>query len=128
MNITDLEQLEYLHDAIVKEIAFAYTNSSKGLRISSICNGDCGYHDWNGKTVIVTLSQVTRASGVLLGHVAGRDMIQSFSEGASAEMKLNIDKLCSIGVVAPKVFLRLTLHSGSELEIACDEITVYVED
>lgn len=127
MRITDMEQLEYLHDAIVTEITYVYTNSSKDIRIVAVCDDDSGHLIWSGKTVIVTLSNVLRASGVLLGHVAGPDTIQSFSEGASGDMTQAVEELCSIGIVAPKAFLRLTLHSGSQIEIAFDEIDVRVD-
>ena len=74
----------------------------------------------------VTLLNVLRASGVVLGHVAGHDIINSFSEGASGDMERSIRVMCGMGIFAPKILLRLTLHSGSEIEIACDEIDIRV--
>ena len=123
----DIGQLEYLHDAIVKEISFTYSDTSKNLRITTACDDDSGCFDWCGKTVIVTFLNVVRASGTLLGHVAGYDMVQSFSEGASADMKRSFQQLSGIGIAAPRVIVKLCLHSGSEVEIACDEISVRVE-
>ncbi len=127
MKINDLEQLEYLHDAIVSEVAFVYKGNSKAIKIITICDSDCGYRDWSGKAVTVTLSNVLRASGVVLGHIAGQDIINSFSEGASEDMQRSIQVMCDIGIFAPKIFLRLAFHSGSEIEIACDEIDVRVD-
>lgn len=128
MRITDNEKLEYLHDAIVSEISLINANGSKHMRITATCDEECGYEDWSGKAVIVTLSNVFRASGVLFGHVAGEDIVNSFSEGVSAGMHRSIQELCRVGIAAPRVLLTLTLHSGSEFEVACGEIDVTVID
>lgn len=124
MRIPDMNQLEYLHDATVSEIALTYDGDSKFLRIVATCDDECGYDEWSSKTVVVTLSNLVRASGFVLGHVAGHETIQSFGEGASEEMLRSMHVLGNIGISAPKTFLRLTLQSGSEIEIACGEVDV----
>lgn len=128
MRIFDLEQLAYLHDAVVSEMAFMSTGDFKEFRIKARCDDDCGYEDWSGKTVTITLSYVLRASGVIWGHVVGQDIVNSFSQGVSKDMEWNIRRLRDIGITAPKIFLRLTLHSGSEFEIACDEVDVSMDN
>ena len=124
MKILDLKQLDYLHDAIVRQIAFALTDTRKDLVVTVTCDDDCGYSDWCGKTLIITLANLLQASGTFLGHVAGYETVQSFDEGASADMSQKIQQLSKIGIAPPNIVLRFTLHSGSEFEIACDSIAI----
>jgi hypothetical protein len=126
MRIRDMARLEYLHDAVVSEIAIIYAADSKSIRIVVACDEECGYEDWSGKDLEVTLSRVLLAFGLVLGHVAGPDAVQSFYEGASTEMMQKVQELRDAGISPPATFLRLTLHSGSEIEIACDEVDVCV--
>lgn len=128
MRITDNEKLEYLHDAVVSEISLVNANGYKRMRITATCDEECGYDDWSGKVVTVTFSDVIRASGVLFGHVAGEDIVNSFSKGVSVGMDRSIQELRSVGIAVPEVVLTLTLHSGSEIEVACGEIDVTVID
>lgn len=124
MKIDDPEQLEYLHDATVDEIVFGYSNDSKDMRLTVTCDEECGHRDWAGRTLTVTFSNLLRASGTWLGHVMGHDTVNSIREGASADMQQSVGALCGMGIDAPGRLLRLTFHSGSEIEIACDEIDV----
>ena len=125
--MSDVAQLESLHNAIVSEIAFAYTDDSKTVHI--IITGDeaCVNREWAGRAVAVTLTNVLRVSGALLGHVAGRDVINSISNRTSTEMRRSIQELSDAGIITPRILLRLTLRSGSEIEIACDEIHASVQ-
>ncbi|MCK1642486.1 hypothetical protein IVA95_34255 [Bradyrhizobium sp. 157] len=124
MKVQDVEQLDYLHDALLKKITFASTDKNKNLLMNVICDDDCGYPDWCGKKLVVTFSNVVRASGTLLGHITGYDTVQSLDEGASEDMKEGLRQLSEMGIVPPQIIRRLILHSGSELEIACDSIDV----
>jgi hypothetical protein len=126
MKADEMGKLEYLHDAILSEIAFVCAGDSKNIKMTAICDEDCGYHDWSGKSVVVTFSNIIRVSAILFGHVAGHDIVNSISEGVSADMQRCVEELCGLGVAPPKAFLRITLHSGSELEIACDGFAIDV--
>jgi len=129
MRIADIELLEYLHDATVQEICFATgANGFKILMIRGKCDEDCGYLDWAGKRIVVTLSDVILASGMLFGHVAGEDMIQSFSQGVSAKTRQWVADLSSAGISTPTALLRFVLQSGSDIEVACGEINVTVAE
>ena len=127
MKVTDLNQLEYLHDAFVDEIAFMNSCASKNLKIQLRCDDDCGYPDWAGKALTVNFSNILRVSSVLLGHVDGQDIVGAFTKGVSEDMQQSIQKMSAIGISAPKIFLMLTLQSGSEIEIACDEISISLD-
>jgi hypothetical protein len=127
MKITDKLILEYLHDAIVREISFVTNeNGIKDLVITAKCDEDCGYEEWAGKAVAVTLSSVLLASAILLGHVAGEDIVQSFREGLSATSRQRIAEMRDIGISIPNSLLTLVLQSGSEIEIACDDVDITV--
>lgn len=127
MKITNKLILEYLHDAIVRKISFVTSaDGTKHLVIEAKCDEDSGYEEWAGKVVAVTLSNVILASGILLGHVAGEDIVQSFSEGLSATSRQRVTELCNLGISTPSSLLTLALQSGSEIEVACDEVDVTV--
>jgi hypothetical protein len=127
MRLDDVNQLEYLHDATVSEVILGYSGDSKDLRMVVTCDEECGHPDWAGKTVTVIFSNLLRAAGTWLGHVVGQDAVSSIGEGGSIDMKQSIEALCRMGIAPPRRLLRLTLHSGSEIDIACDEVDIRVD-
>lgn len=127
MRITNIETLDYLHDAIVRYISFDMSaDGSKQLVIEAECDANCGYEEWAGKVVSVTLSNVILASAIFWGHVAGEDIVQSLIEGVSAATRQRVTQLSDLGISPPMTLLTVTLQSGSEIEIACDGVDVIV--
>lgn len=124
MSNPDIEQLDYLHDAVVHEINWQPVQDSKILKMTFVCDEECERPGWAGKKVIVVCDDVLMASATLLGHVLGQDTFNSVSEGLSPSMLDDLQKLVDMGVSRPQVLLRITLHSGSELQIACNGIAV----
>jgi hypothetical protein len=124
MKSLNFEKLGYLHDAIVQQISLVFTHSEKSLTITVVCDDDCGHAEWCGKTLTLTFAGLLRTSSAILGHVAGYDSVNFFNEGASAAMGQAIQQLSQMGISPPAIVLRLCLHSGSELEIACDSVAV----
>ncbi len=124
----DIRRLNYLHDAIVQEICFAH-NAKKGFKelvIRAQGNDDCGYPDWAGKDVTVSLLDVIVATATLFGHVMGEDSIDGFDEGISARTDRLVTELVDAGVFSPTILLKITFHSGSYIEIACAGVDVTV--
>jgi hypothetical protein len=127
MSRQDIENLDYLHDAVVDDIIWKNGQNSKIAQMVVTCDIECEYPEWAGKRLVVTFNNVLLQSSLLLGHVAGRDSFDSCSEGVSASVMEHIQVLGGMGVTFPKTMLRIALHSGSELEIACDSVTVEVD-
>jgi hypothetical protein len=124
MKITNTELLEYLHDAVVDGMSLDVVLESKNLVVNVTCDEDCGYDNWAGRRVAVTLSGVIVASAMLFGHVAGKDSVQSFREGISAATHQRLAELGQIGIPAPSTLLTLSFQSGSEVEVACAGVDV----
>jgi hypothetical protein len=122
MRVTDKELLEYLHDAFVSRISFENNETSKNLIIRATFDEDCGDDEWAGKEVVVTLSGVVLTTAILLGHISGQDAVQSFVQGVSAGMRQRLTKLMAVGISIPEGLFTITLQSGSEIEVACEEI------
>jgi hypothetical protein len=124
----EIRTLNFLHDAVVQEISFVHNSTGvKELVIKAWSDPDCGYEDWAGKLVSLSLQDVIIADGTLFGHVMGEDSISGFEEGISPKTQRLLSQLVDAGVSAPTVLLRITFHSGSSIDIACDEIEVTTE-
>lgn len=124
MSKPDIEQLDHLHDAMVHEINWQPVQDSRILQMTFVCDEECERSDWAGKKVSVVCNDVLMVSASLLGHVLGQDTFDAFSEDLSPSMLDDVQKLVGMGISRPEVLLRIALHSGSELQIACNGIAV----
>lgn len=126
MSHRDLEPLDHLHDARVEQIHWNPVQDSKIVQMTFTCDEECERPDWAGKTVNVVCDDVLMMSAVLLGHVLGQDTFDAWSEDLSPSMLEDLQKLARAGISRPEILLRITLHSGSELQIACNRVTAEV--
>jgi len=121
-----IDSLAYLHDATVEEITWLSTQESRTVVLRFTCSDDCGKQEWNDQHVVVTCSDVLLCSSLLLGHVSGHDTFDSHSVVLSTEVTKALEGMLGIGITRPNVLLRIALHSGSELQLACDRIDIVV--
>lgn len=122
-----LKQLAYLHDATVKEIRWKHVDGHKSASMTVTCDPECGRDDWAGQQVVVTFNDVLFQSSYLFGHVYGEDSFDRTSQDLSQDFLDTLQKLISSGMAPPKICLRIALHSGSDLQLACDRITIKVD-
>jgi hypothetical protein len=123
----DILTLNYLHDASVQKICFVHNAEGvKELIIQAHGHEDCGYQEWAGKNVTVSLVDVIVSTGALFGHVTGEDSIAGFDEEVSETTPRLIAELVDAGISCPTTVLKITFHSGSFIEVACHGIDVTV--
>jgi len=80
--------------------------------------------DWAGRQVVVTFNDVILQTSLLHGYIDGQDTFDSYSEVLSQELRESLQKLSALGIPQPKICIRIALHSGSELQFACQGVTI----
>ena len=127
MTKTTLENVLYLHDATISEFAlFTGENGDRGLRMRLRCDTDCGYDEWNGKTIQVLFVDPLIVNGELFGHMANVDSFNSWGKAKSTRIIEQIERMKDVGIPAPLHLVELVFHSGSVFEVACDEVRIDV--
>jgi len=120
-------ELAYLHDSEVLDISYVLTNPDSRTVIMRL-QGDpeMGYSAWEGKVLRVT------ASGVFLfrcegwGHTCDRETLDGWGKGVSAVTQAELARHATLGFRVPDLRFTVTLHSGSSLELVCDQVNVEV--
>jgi hypothetical protein len=90
------------------------------------CDNECGRADWAGRQIVVTFNDVLLLSSLLFGHVAGKDLFDRHNDNLSPDVIENLGTLTAFGIPQPRIHLRIAMHSGSELQLACGSITLEV--
>lgn len=94
MLLTDYNLLAYLHDAECVEFTWISANpDQKLLRFVAQIHPDAGYLPWNGKKLIVILSNVVIARMKCLGYRLGTDSIDSWELCVSSDLEKECDAL-----------------------------------
>lgn len=120
-----LDDLAYLHDARVVEMSFSTENDGlKHVMLRVTCHDDCGHVELNGRTLDVLFRDTLLVQGQLLGHAIGDDEVNGLDQGIGSDAMTTIEALVASGIAAPTIMLTLTLHSGSELSIACGSVDI----
>lgn len=123
MSTMPLEYVSYLHDATVSEFALSTKGTGeRELRLRLRCHADCGFDQWNGKTVQVLFVDPLIVNGELFGHMSNVDSFNSWGKAASSRIADQVRRLRDVGFPAPEHLVELVFHSGSVFEVACDEI------
>lgn len=119
-----LRNLDYLHDAKCIEVAWDCTRyEMRSIRIRVIVDHDAGFSAWDGKTLLITLSDVfaVRFSG---WAVIGEECIDDWKQGVSDSLERDCEVLRSKGIVLPPLKFLVSFRSGSELEVICSDMSV----
>ncbi len=120
----ELNELAYLHDAVVNEILWTDVQGTKVTRLTVTCDDECARDDWAGRQIVVTFNDVILQTSLLHGYVDGQDTFDSHSDVLSQELRESLQKLSALGIPQPRICVRIALHSGSELQLACDSVTI----
>lgn len=125
----NLSDLTYLHDARVLEMFYsAGDDGLKQVLLRVTCHDNCGRDEWNGRTLNVLFRDTLLVQGQLLGHVLGDDEVNGLDQGVQSEAMATIKRLVASGMGEPNTMLTLTLHSGSEVSIACGSVEIEFND
>src|SRR5688500_4084237 len=124
MSLEWMERLDYLHDATVTEVVWSSVASARSLRMAVSCDEECGDPELAGKQLVVRFNNVLVCSATLWGHVAGDDALNSFSNDVTPEVREYLQRLTALGISTPKMVFRVACHSGSEVQLACDEVVI----
>ena len=64
------------------------------------------------------------AKAELLGHTANAETLDSLNEQPSTNLTRIVKRLVTFGVYQPRRLFAIVFHSGSVMEIACQEVSV----
>ncbi len=123
-----LEQLPYLHDAVVEAVTVRFGDGGRReLELRMRADPDCGLAAWEGRHVVLHLGDVLVFHGNVLGHVLGKETVDSIRPGLPPGAEGTLGELVAGGIRPPAHALTVTLHSGSEIGLAFEAIRVDVE-
>ena len=121
----DATELEYLHDATVSSVLWDCSDpKSRCLTFQLIANEDCGFELWEGRSLRICLNDITVFQFEGFG-VIGAETIDSWRSEISSATKMKWDPLAESGIRLPKHYFTITFHSGSYIEVGCEEVMVH---
>jgi hypothetical protein len=125
MTLTDFQNLAYLHDATCLEIAWNCTSpSGRILRLSAVVDVEAGFPLWDGKELIITLSDVVATRFTGWGFQTGKETIDAWRQGVSDSLEQECQSLQTSGILVPSLRFLVTFRSGSCLEVVCSAVSV----
>ena len=120
-----IQKIDYLHDSKVYEISLLINESGdRQLRIDLRCDSECGYDPWNDKNLCLTFVDPIIVYCELFGHMANRETFSGWSLEVSPKLLAGIKVHTDAGLNSPKHTVSLSFHSGSIIEVACQDITI----
>jgi hypothetical protein len=124
-----LDHVAYLHDAKCLELTWDCSRpEERVIRMKVIVDPDAELPSWNGKTVLITLSDVVVARLMGWGYATGDECIDNWRQGVSDFLERECEVLVSKGITIPSLKFTIAFHSGSELEVICSEASALVTD
>jgi hypothetical protein len=118
--------LEYLHDCVLLEMKYDAVSEDRKLSLLLKAPDDLGYAPWDGQQLSVTADDVYFLQSVMWGHVAGAETLDAWNEGISDATQQDLDRHTATGLKVPALKYTITFHSGSYLELVCEDIAVDV--
>ena len=117
----------FLHDAEVRELGVVIDqHGERTFRVLLRCDPEWGYEAWNDREIRVDFCDPIVILGELFGHMANAETLDAWRDLTSAKMESHIKTLTDAGIRDPKHLIQLVFHSGSIIEVACEEIHVHV--
>src|SRR4030081_643655 len=99
MGLTESEELEYLHDAVVTGLYYRLeVDDCRELVMTVTCDRDAGHPKWSGKRLFVRLHDLVLANHFVVGFVVGREQINSWGSRLSVSMEAELERIRSSGV------------------------------
>ena len=128
MQSTSLENAAYLHDAEVQEFLLGIDKLGRRVfRLVLWCDPECGLEDWNDKKIAIEFRDPLIVLTELFGHMVNTETFNAWNQGPSSTMRERIGRLTDIGIPNPKHTIELVFHSGSIVEVACEEIEFSIQ-
>jgi hypothetical protein len=122
-----LDHLAYLHDAKCLEITWDCSHPShRMIRMLLVVSRDAELPAWNGQTLQITLSSVL-ATQSTFWSTFGIETVDSWRPGISAFLEQQCLSLSSKGITIPPLKFTISFHSGSEIEVVCDNVNAVVK-
>jgi hypothetical protein len=126
MQPTTLKELEWIHDCVLTSLLYDISNDAgRSLKLTMRCPEDLGYAPWNGKTLVLTAIDVAIGS-FFVCSVEGPETIDAVRAGISSTVRESTTAARRMGARFPNLEFSVSFHSGSELEIICQEIQIDV--
>jgi hypothetical protein len=125
MVVTDFQLLSYLHDAKCSEITWDCTNpDGRTMRLLVTADIEAGFSLWEGKKLLIILSNVVAAQLTGWGFVTGDENVDSWRQGVSESLERECKSLLARRIAVPSLRFSITFRSGSTLEVVCSEVSV----
>jgi len=125
MVVTDFQVFAYLHDAKCSEITWACTKpNGRAMRLLVTADREAGFPLWDGKNLLITLSNVVAVQFTGWGFVGGDENIDSWWQGVSESLERECKSLTAKRIAVPLLRFSITFRSGSTLEVVCAEVSV----
>ena len=129
MELTDLEVLEYLHDAVVTAVVYRLDRDDcREFVLTVTCDPEAGYPPWEGRRVVVRLHDLVVAHHRIFGAVVGQEQINSWGSQLSPPTAAELERLRGSGFGPHGQRFCVTFQSGSVLEGACQRAFVELDD
>lgn len=126
MPSTTLNELECIHDCVLLSVLYdASSNTGQTIRLMMRCPIDLGHAPWEGKNLMLTAVGVAVSQHVVCG-VAGTETIDAVRPDISAVVREGTVAARRMGVRFPELEFTISFHSGSSLEVICQELWVDV--
>lgn len=124
-----LDHVAYLHDAKCLEVTWDCSHpEERVIRMKVVVDPDAELPSWNGKTLLITLSDVVAARLMGWGYTIGDECIDNWRQGVSDFLERECKVLVSKEITIPSLKFTISFHSGSELEVICSEVSALVTD
>ena len=124
MQSTTLKELEWLHDCALLSVLYDSSRAAgQSIRLTMRCPTDLGYAPWQGKNLVLAAIDVAVSKHVVCG-VAAPETIDAVRPGISAAVRESTMEARRMGVRFPNLEFTISLHSGSSLEVICQELQV----
>lgn len=123
--LTDLSPLDFLHDARCCSFTWDCSDpATRHVRLMVRVDEDAEYEPWRGQAITVTISEVVMCRLVGWGYQIGEETIDSYRQQVSAEFESECHRLSKLGITIPPLLFTLVLGSGSNIEFACQGVSV----
>jgi len=118
-----LDNVAYLHDAEVHRFVLGIEESGQRiLRLRLRCDPECGLEVWNDRWIDIEFIDPLVVLAEMFGNMSNAETFNAWNEGPSELMQERVARLTEVGIPGPKHAVQLVFHSGSVVEVACEEI------
>lgn len=125
MNEALENKVSYLHDARIFCINLNIEDSGiRSLAMLAQCHPDCGLKEWDGKKLRFEFWDTIVIFSEIFGIDAGAEEINTFDFIATDKLSSCVNELVLEGSAAPSHFVSVVFQSGSQIDIACQEVRV----